>query len=238
MCVCATLQDSTTYCASYAILTFSMGVLQAAVQGYANAVQFIPELPMNAINQVTMVHFVKIFLTFNEQFWEDTESDQQFLGHVSETRGYYPIFFTVKSISNTIHVHVTEDLALRVLIQDEETTVNEIMDISLERYTKETFLILLTLRFHSGTLIPYFLVPMKCMVQGCQRDIFEELHKPVNDRLYLAGSALNDSHFGFVHGTYGSGVNVAKQVAGRLSDDENDNGKCTAIALLTKAFVM
>ena len=46
--VCATLQDSTTYCASYAILTFSMGVLQAAVQGYANAVQFIPELPMNA----------------------------------------------------------------------------------------------------------------------------------------------------------------------------------------------
>ena len=91
--VCATLQDSTTYCASYAILTFSMGVLQAAVQGYANAVQFIPELPMNAINQVTMVHFVKIFLIFIDQFWEDTESDQQFLGHVSETRGYYSIFF-------------------------------------------------------------------------------------------------------------------------------------------------
>ena len=88
------------------------------------------------LNQVTMVHFVKIFLIFNEQFWEDTESDQQFLGHVSQTRGYYAIFFTVKSISNTIHVHVTEDLALRVLIQDEETTVNEIMDILRKIYKR------------------------------------------------------------------------------------------------------
>ena len=47
-----------------------------------------------------------------------------------------PFFFRVKSISNTIHVHVTEDLALHVLIQDEETTVNEIMDILRKIYKR------------------------------------------------------------------------------------------------------
>ena len=166
-----------------------MGVLQSAVRGDAYAVQFEPELPMNAINQVTMVHFVKIFLIFNEQFWEDTESDQQFFGHVSETRGYYPIFFTVKNISNTIHVHVTGDLALRVLIQDEEVTENEVMDI-LRKLYKRNVPDPVDIEISQWDFNPLFVGSYEVYGPGVPRDIFEELHKPMNNRIYLQNLSL------------------------------------------------
>ena len=131
-CVCVTMQDKKKYCASYAILTFSMGVLQAAIRGDASAVQFKPKLPQElegAINNVTLVHFAKIFLKFDEPLWAESGKPQQHFGYASGRKGYFPVFFTVKSIPNTIHVHVTGDLALEVQKQDKQITTNEIMTI-------------------------------------------------------------------------------------------------------------
>lgn len=147
-----------------------MGVLQAAIRRDANAVKFIPDsyLPKEFINQVTMVHFVKIFLRFENQFWEDSNDEELYIGHVSERRGYYPAFLIVKSIPNTMHVHVTGDLAEKILKQSETKTRNDIMDI-LERFIMRTFLILLILKYHTGTTTLYFLAPMRCMVPGCQQ---------------------------------------------------------------------
>ena len=44
-CVCAEVKDGGTYCGNYGIVTFSAGVLQAAIQGDQNSVQFEPPLP-------------------------------------------------------------------------------------------------------------------------------------------------------------------------------------------------
>lgn len=226
-CVCATVQGNGKYCASYAILTFSMGVLQAAIRGDPGAVHFEPELSKDAINQVTMVHFVKIFLKFNESFLKESETeDQQFFGYVSETRGHYPVFFTVKSILNTIHLHVTEDLALQVLSQGETTTMNEIMAILRKIYNNENIPNPVDIEISQWDIDPLFLGSYEAYGPGVPRDVFEKLHEPVNNRLYFAGSALNDSHYGFVHGAYGSGVHVATRVAQKLDgeDDYNYNG--------------
>ena len=214
--VCVAVQDKKKYCASYAILTFSMGVLQAAIRGDANAVTFTPKLPKeleDAINNVTVIHFVKIFLQFNEPFWDESEKHQQFIGYASETRGNFPVFFTVKSIPNTIHVHVTEDLALRVQKQDKETTTNEIMAILRQIYKGKVIQDPISIEISDWSFDPLFYGSYETYGPGVPRDIFKTLSKPVNNRLYLAGSALNDSHFGYVHGAYGSGVCVAKQIA-------------------------
>ena len=61
-CICATSRAGKRYCAPYAIVTFSAGVLQN------NVVKFTPPLPMIkniTLNQFEMGHFLKIYLAFN-----------------------------------------------------------------------------------------------------------------------------------------------------------------------------
>lgn len=243
-CVCATVQNGETYCASYAIMTFSMGVLQASIRGYDDAIQFEPELPIDAINQVTMVHFVKIFLKFKEQFWKEFQGEEQYIGYVSETRGYYPTFLILKDISNTIHVHVTGDLALQVLEQDKEDTMNDIMVVLRKIFNdSENISNPVDIEISQWDTDPLFLGSYEAYGPGVPEDIFDELHKPVNNRLYLAGSALNKSHFGFVHGAYGSGVNVAKNVAKKLDGNNevdntvDDNGEFNFFELVPTIIV-
>ena len=214
-CVCATVQDSTMYCAPYAVVTFSAGVLQAAIRGDSNAVQFEPNLPQDAINNITMAHYTKIFLHFEETFWHETENEQYVFGHASESRGYYPFFLSAKGIPNTLHAHVTEDLALKVVAQDEETTVNEIMAI-LRKIYNESIPNPVDITISQWSVDPLFLGTYEAFGPDVPIDIYDELLTPINGRLYLAGSGLNRSHSGFVHGAYGSGVYVAKQVSGDI----------------------
>ena len=69
-CVCATAVENgetRQYCAPYAIHTFSIGSLQFGT------VQFEPELPEQKIfayNQLNMAPFLKIWVLFNETFWD------------------------------------------------------------------------------------------------------------------------------------------------------------------------
>ena len=62
-CVCAEVKDGGTYCGNYGIITFSAGVLQAAIRGDKNSVQFEPPLPkwkQDAINSTSVVFYAKI----------------------------------------------------------------------------------------------------------------------------------------------------------------------------------
>jgi len=72
-CVCATASEggeNCTYCAPYAILQYWC----LAVRN-ADCCIFVPELPswkIDAINQFSMAHFLKIFVEFNETFWDES----------------------------------------------------------------------------------------------------------------------------------------------------------------------
>ncbi len=75
------------YCAFYSIVTFSIGVLQYEIQ--TNTL-FSPGLPMpkiEAINSISMTHYLIIYLVFEDRFWDDVE----YIGYASTTRGYYPL---------------------------------------------------------------------------------------------------------------------------------------------------
>ena len=213
--VCVTVNDGSRYCGLYAILTFSMGVLQAAIHGEKDAVHFKPDLPQNVkgyINQVTMVDYVPLFLIFEESFWNETDLEQQVIGYASELKGYYPLFFTVKNVNNTLFVHVTGDLARRVLRQNKNATSNEIMTI-LRKIYNESIPDPIDIVVTNWSIDPLFMGAYEAYGPGVPENIVKELLKPINGRLHLAGSALNASHYGFVHVAYGSGVNVAKRVA-------------------------
>ena len=68
-CVCVTVEDGKVYCGDYAIVTFSIGVLQAAIRDEDNTVKFDPPLPeekQEAINNVTLVYYERVYMQFNE----------------------------------------------------------------------------------------------------------------------------------------------------------------------------
>ena len=91
-CVCvSTISNGATkqYCASYAIVTFSIGVLQSEqVNG-----KFEPDLPqskIDVINKFSMADYLKIFAEFPTVFW----GSEEVTAHVSNIRGYFPMFIS------------------------------------------------------------------------------------------------------------------------------------------------
>ena len=91
-CVCVdTLFNGQTkqYCANYAIITFSIGVLQSEEIN----MKFEPDLPQwkqDVINTFSMAHYLKMYAEFHTVFWDDVE----FIAHISDVRGYLPLFIS------------------------------------------------------------------------------------------------------------------------------------------------
>ena len=213
-CVCVTVQEDKLYCASYAIVTFSIGALQATLRGDENSVQFEPPLPkkkQDAINEITVVNNLKFFLQFENSFWDVTEDPQQVIGYVSNIRGYYPAFIIVKENQNILQFDVTGELALKVANQSVNMTRDEAMEILRTIYGNdipEPSNVIIS----NFTTNPRFLGTYTTFSPGVPESIFDDILEPVNGRLYFAGDSLNRTHYGFTHGAYGSGVNVGREV--------------------------
>ena len=115
--------------AEHAITTFSLGVLQNEV------VAFEPELPLwkqEAIQSFSMSTYTKIFMQFNETFWDE---ETQFLLYADpHERGNYPVFQSLSGPgffpgSGIIFVTVTSDQAYAVEHQTNEETQSQVMDV-------------------------------------------------------------------------------------------------------------
>ena len=215
-CVCVTVEGNDLYCGNYSIVTFSIGALQASIRGDGSSVQFEPSLPkwkQDALNNITPVHYGKIHLQFDTQFWDEIlndEDDQQILGYVSNERGYYPYFIFDKNRPYTISTDVTEGLAEKISDQFEEQTVNEVMAV-LRKIFGEDIPEPRNAIISHWSIDPLFLCTFSVLPPGAPDNIYDELLKPVG-RLYFAGEALNETNTGFTQGGYGSGVYVAKNV--------------------------
>ena len=228
-CVCVTTQGNERYCGDYGIVTFSIGVLQAAIDDKEDSVlRFEPPLPeekQDAINSVTLVHYGKIHLIFNSTFWNVTEDEQQIIGYVDEKRGYYAYYIFDKKNPNIITVDITEDLTIKVSTQAKEETTNEVMGI-LRKIFGSDIPDPLTTIVSNWTNDPLFRCTYTAFAPGVPADIFDDLLEPVG-RLHFAGESLNHSNYGFTQGAYGSGVHVAKQISAKLK-----SCKCQFVAFI------
>ena len=233
-CVCAEVKDGGTYCGKYGIMTFSAGVLQAAIRGDKNSVQFEPPLPkwkQDAINNISVVFYAKNYLVFPERFWNETDEDQQTFGYVADERGYYPYFILDKNLPNTIFVDVVQDLAIKVAEQTQEETVNEIMAILKKIFDNDTLPQPETAVISKWHLDPFFRHSYSDYGPGVPESVFDDLLRPVNGRLYFAGEALNRTNFRYTHGAYGTGVNAAEQIVTLPAEDSAGQSPFSIIVL-------
>lgn len=122
--------------ADYAILTFSLGVLQKEV------VDFSPRLPdwkVSAIDSFELGTYTKIFMQFDNPFWENA----QYLIYADpDTRGYYPEFQPldlpgVLEGSGLLVATVVNDQSYRVEAQSNEKTQAEVMEVLRKMYGKD-----------------------------------------------------------------------------------------------------
>ena len=226
-CVCATVNGNEQYCGEYAIMTFSIGVLQDAIRGRNTKtdVTFDPELPQrkkDAILDVPMVYYARVYLIFNDEITFLNRTDdfyQQVIGYVSDDRGYYPVYIHDRHHPNIITVDVTRDLALDVEKQEPNKTQDEIMKILREMYGNnipDPQHIVVS----NWSNDPFFRGVWTAFDVGTPLDIIDELLSPVG-RLYFAGECLNRSHYGYTHGAYGSGAHVAMEIISEINGKLN-----------------
>ena len=214
-CVCATATENgkeRKYCAPYAIITFSIGVLQSDESN----VSFVPDLPaskLDVINQFCMAHYLKLFVEFNESFWDDVAC----IGYVDDVRGYFP---TIQPLNiypgyrnaNIVFLTVTDDIATRIVRQSKEETKAEVKQILQNVYgpsVPDPINIILP----DWDINPLFLGAYSAIQVGNESSnstLFERLAAPVG-RLYFSGEATN-RNYGFVHSGLFSGYDSADAV--------------------------
>lgn len=123
------LEDGSCIQAAHAVCTFALGVLQN------DAVEFEPALPSwknESIQAFQMGTYTKIFMQFNETFWDP---DTQFFLYADDTdRGRYPIFQSLSTPgfiegSNIFFVTAVAQEAYRIEQQSDEETKAEVMGV-------------------------------------------------------------------------------------------------------------
>ena len=217
-CVCATTAESgflKHYCAPYAIITFSVGVLKS------KTVKFTPELPQakqNAFQSLYDGLYLKIFLEFEETFWP---IDANYILHADEKRGHFCHFQSLPQdfspgLPSILLATVTGRWAVAVYNQTPNTTQSQIMQVLRKLYGSQ-------IPDPVGITIPDWGVNPQFM--GMYSDfppgyghLRADLVSPAG-RLYFGGEATNDNYSGYVHGAYFSGMDVANQVLASFKND-------------------
>ena len=215
-CVCATASvgDATrTFCGKYAIVTFSIGVLQ---QLQAAGLEFDPPLPqekVNAINSLQMAHYLNIVVEFNTRFWEQ---DVFYIGYVNETDGrYFPIVQELTHIEDAtvVYMTVTDRLADRIIHQTEEQNRQEIITVFNNAYNMALQPSnIRTLFLPDWDINPLFFGSYSSIPVGVTGETFATLRAPVGDRLFFSGEATSQRYSSSVHGGYFSGIDTANDI--------------------------
>ncbi|KAJ5248812.1 hypothetical protein N7468_000263 [Penicillium chermesinum] len=210
--------DGSCVSAAYAIVTFSLGVLQS------DAVTFAPALPdwkQTAIAKFSMGTYTKIFLQFNETFWpHDT---QYFLYASPTTRGYYPVWQSLSAPgfipeSNIIFVTVVADQAYRVERQSDEQTKTEVLAVLREMFPNATVPEPTAFMYPRWSTSPWAYGSYSNWPAATTLEMHENFRANVG-RVWFAGEATSAQYFGFLHGAWFEGQNAGEQILGLLRDE-------------------
>ncbi|KAB2579355.1 Polyamine oxidase [Lasiodiplodia theobromae] len=207
--------DGSCVSAAYAICTFSLGVLQN------DAVTFEPELPdwkQDAIENFQMGTYTKIFMQFNETFWDpDT---QFFLYADPEKRGYYPVWQSLDTDgfipgSGIIFATVVHSESYRIEAQTVEETTVELMEVLRKMFPDKDIPEPIDVMYPRWSLQPWAYGSYSNWPVGVTLEKHQNLRANV-DRLWFAGEANSAEYFGFLHGAWFEGRDVGQRIAGLL----------------------
>ena len=224
--VTITNADGSCISAAYAICTFSVGVLQN------DAVTFKPVLPdwkQTAIEKFQMGTYTKIFLQFNETFWDP--NTQFFLYASPTTRGYYPVWQSLSTPgflpgSNIFFVTVVEWESYRIEAQSDEKTKAEVMAVLREMFPDIDVPEPIAFMYPRWSLTPWTYGSYSNWPVGTTLEMHQNLRANV-ERLFFAGEATSAEYFGFLHGAWFEGREAGERVAGMLGKQcKNGDGGC------------
>ena len=234
-CVCVnTTYNSQTkqFCANYAIITFSIGVLQSEKIN----MKFEPDLPqwkLDVINMFSMGHYLKMYAEFPTIFWDDAE----FIAHISDVRGYIPLLLSQNLFlppgNNVLQITTTGEIADRLFLQPENDTINEILQVLRSIYGSNVTEPTAFLR--SGWLTdPYTLGSYSNIPVGVTEQTFINLAAPIG-RAYFSGEATSLKYKSSVHGAYYAGGYSADAVIAAMS--RSDGMVANFLLLLSVVFL-
>ncbi|OAX33957.1 amine oxidase [Rhizopogon vinicolor AM-OR11-026] len=206
-----TLADGSSLSSDYVLCTFSVGVLQ-----YGD-VAFEPALPawkVEAIQNMVMATYTKIFLQFTEKFWFDT----QMAIYADKQRGRYPIWQSLDVVdflpgSGIVFVTVTGDFSLRIESMEDSDVQNEVMEVLRAMYPNTTVPDPVAFLFKRWNADPLFRGSYSNWPASFVPGHAENLRATVNQRLWFAGEATSFKYYGFLHGAYYEGLHAGEEIA-------------------------
>lgn len=212
------MEDGSCVEAAYAICTFSLGVLQNDV------VTFEPKLPEwkeTSIATFQMGTYTKIFLQFNETFW-DPET-QFFLYASPTTRGYYPVWQSLAPEgfipdSNIIFVTVVGRESYRIEAQDDETTKAEVMEVLRQMFPDIDIPEPIAFMYPRWSLEPWAYGSYSNWPVGTTLENHQNLRANI-ETLYFAGEHTSAEYYGFLHGAWFEGREAGERIAGLITSE-------------------
>ena len=217
-CVCVDTisgRKRKTYCAKYALVTFSIGVLQSP-----RVVQFVPRLPkwkLDAVNMFTMNHLVRVFLKYKKRFWEDVT----FVDRTDKVKGRYSAFqpldhyrynISQSSPANVIVWTIIGDIADTIARQPAWKTRSEIKEVFEEMYPEVSIPDPEEMLVTNWRDDPLYLGSFPNKAVGSTNHTYEVLAAPVG-RLFFSGDGTDKVYSGQLHGAYYSGVDAGQAIA-------------------------
>ncbi|KAK7676939.1 hypothetical protein QCA50_020057 [Cerrena zonata] len=206
-----TLKTGEKLSADYILSTFSLGVLQN------DDVRFHPTLPdwkLEAVHGMTLETYTKIFLQFPRKFWFDTEMGL----YADPERGRYPVWQSLdhKNFfpgSGIFFVTVTGDYSVRVEALPDSQVQEEVMGVIRSMFPNITVPEPVAFHFPRWHTDPLFRGSYSNWPPSFFSGHHQNLRAPVEERLWFAGEATSKKYFGFLHGAYFEGQDVALAIA-------------------------
>ena len=191
--------------ADYVIVTFSVGVLQ---QG---RVKFTPQLPewiVYSIDQFQMTYYTNIYVQFDYSFWDDAT----WLLYAGEHENFNNLINLNKvfSGSSILNVEATNRESIRVDRLSDSEVIDEIVAKLRKMNGPPNSRVPYPIRYGIGRFSrnPLFEGAYNNWPPGYEKDSHDALKAPVGC-IYFAGELTSYFYYGYMHGSYESGIEVA-----------------------------
>ncbi|KAL3380700.1 hypothetical protein AABB24_001056 [Solanum stoloniferum] len=226
--VLVTTEDGPLYEANYVILSVSIGVLQS------DLISFSPPLPrwkMEAIRNLDVMVYTKIFLKFPYKFWP-CEPEKEFFIYAHERRGYYTFWQHMENAypgSNMLVVTLTNGESKRVEAQSDQDTLREAMEVLRNMFGPDipdaTDILVprwWNNRFQRGSYSNYPIY--------ANHQLVHDIKEPVG-RIFFTGEHTSEKFSGYVHGGYLSGIDSSNALLEKMRRDDGRKNESQAFLL-------
>ncbi len=205
--------DQGEFEADFVVVTLPLGVLKN------ESVTFTPELPASKtdlMNQVKTGYINKVFLSFDEAFWDE---DMQYIGITTEEKGKYPYFLNAKKFVpvNGLMTFGFGLYGLTIEQKSDEEVKNDVLDVLRKVYGNDV-------TEPAGIVIsrwssdPFAYGSYSFANVESSPDFFDDWQNPVESKLFFAGEHTTNDYRGTAHGAYITGENAANAILDIVTD--------------------